>query len=95
MRAARAFGQPQAGSRSAYSPDGAVPYPHGDVQTIPITLRLIQRINRALREWRRFRMPTQKEEQRLDALTHEHVMRAAMVSNGAYLGKAQTAREWT
>ena len=68
---------------------------HGHAQTMQVTAALIRRFNRLLQEWRRFRMPTQKEEYRLDMLTHEHVMRAATVSNGAYLGKAQTEREWT
>ena len=72
-----------------------VPPIHGPAQTIPVTAALICRWNRLLQEWRRFRMPTRSEEKRLDAMTREQVTRAATVSNGAYLGQAQTGREWT
>jgi len=70
-----------------------VPPIHGPAKTIPVTVALIRRWNRLVQEWRRFRMPTQKEEQRLDTLTHEHAIRAATVSHGAYLGRARVGLE--
>jgi hypothetical protein len=72
-----------------------VPPIHGPARTIPVTAALVLRFNRLLREWRRFRMPTWAEEKRLDAMTREQVTRSVTVSNGAYLGQAQTGREWT
>ena len=82
-------------SRSSIWGPELVPPIHGPAQSITITAALIRRWNRLLREWRRFKPSTRAEERRLDAMKREQITRAATVSHGAYLGQAQTEREWT
>jgi hypothetical protein len=81
-------------SRSRIWGPELVPPAHGEAVPIQVTPVLLRRINRVLREWRRFKMPTRTEQGLLDKWRQEHIVRAATVSNGAFLGRAQAKQEW-
>ena len=71
---------------------GSSPCP---VTVVSLTTADRRRITRILTLIRRFRMPTRCEEALLNKLREEHLVRAATVSNGAYLGSATARQEWT
>ena len=76
----RCWMSPTAGSGPAYTPQ--------------LTDEDYVRLWAELDQFRRFKMPTRSAAWVLDQQREDHLVRTATVSNGAYLGKAHSAREW-
>jgi hypothetical protein len=72
-----------------------VPTPHGPAHSVQLTQADYRRMAIELREYRRFKAPTFREELKGITMKHEHVIRAATVSNCAFMGEEHKRQAWS